>query len=249
MDKKSILAREAQLVFSNSAAKGFNPIDNNLSRWTGTLTYSTRTGKNHFVFEILLPELFPNVPPIAKAIGLMKHPNIDNLGNIHLRILDNWRAEFHLYQVIIALKNLMSRVPPTPIGKSIKYAKDSASKLTDTIQDEHLSSKDNLHIDSLNNELKELHRILDQKEEEVAKLRAQSLRYNSPLKENGGKYQPLHIDQLESERMAITDLLTNLENRYSSGEISIYEYARLYKKYTKDLYITRKKEKYLRTRQ
>ena len=67
-----------------------------------------------FTFEIFLPEYFPNVPPVVTAIGWMDHPNIDKDGFIQLRILDNWRAEFHLYQVIIALKNLMSRVPPAP---------------------------------------------------------------------------------------------------------------------------------------
>ena len=51
MDKDLILAREAQLVFSNPAAKGFSPIGNNLDRWQGTLTYSTRRGKNMFTFE------------------------------------------------------------------------------------------------------------------------------------------------------------------------------------------------------
>jgi len=51
--------------------------------------------------------------------------------------------------------------------------------------------------------------------------------------------------ELESERIAISDLLSSLEDRYGSGEISIFEYSRLYKKYTKELYIIRKQMEYL----
>jgi ubiquitin-protein ligase len=243
MDRDFILAREAQLVYSNSAASGFNPVGESLTRWQGTLTYTTHRGRNMFTFDIFLPEYFSNVPPVVTAVGFMDHPNIDEDGFVQLRILDNWRAEFHLYQVIIALKNLMSRVPPTPKGETAKSVRDTMAKLT-PITPKAQRKPISVETEALRKELDTRNQLLQEKEEELARLRAQQMvqvEQSSDMKESTLSNQ----DSIESERIAISELLASLEDRYSSGEISIFEYSRLYKKYMKELYLVQKQLEYL----
>ncbi|MFX0172377.1 MAG: ubiquitin-conjugating enzyme E2 [Candidatus Hodarchaeota archaeon] len=243
MDRDFILAREAQLVYSNSAASGFNPVGESLARWAGTLTYTTNRGKNRFVFEVFLPEYFPNVAPVVTAIGLMDHPNIDGDNFVQLRILDNWRGEFHLYQVIIALKNLMSRVPPTPKGETAKSVRDTVAKLapvTPDVAEKPISAETTV----LRTELNSLSKQLQEKDEELARLRARQIVQAQPTEGLSKKDLPFQ-DDLESERIAISELLASLEDRYAAGEISIFEYSRLYKKYMKELYIVQKQHNYL----
>ncbi len=243
MDKDFILAREAQLVYSNSAAFGFNPVGDSLARWKGTLTYTTNRGRNMFTFEIFLPEYFPNVPPVVTAVGWMDHPNIDDDGFVQLRILDNWRAEFHLYQVIIALKNLMSRVPPTPKGETAKSVRDTVARIIETPP---VSPNKTVFAETtaLRTELSSLTKQIQEKDEELARFHAQQMTQAQPSDSDEGKRLSTQ-DSIESERIAISELLAALEDRYASGEISIFEYSRLYKKYSKELYIARKQTEYL----
>ncbi|NHJ02800.1 MAG: hypothetical protein EAX86_11740 [Candidatus Heimdallarchaeota archaeon] len=244
MDRDFILAREAQLVYSNSAASGFNPVGDSLEKWQGTLTYTTNRGRNMFTFEIFLPEYFPNVPPVATAIGFMDHPNIDNDGFVQLRILDNWRAEFHLYQVIIALKNLMSRVPPTPRGQTAKTARDVVSRITQAPpQQEPVQARSEAESTALRMELTAINQQLREKEEEIARLRARQVIHSEPSSTSRPHLSA--VEELESEKIATSDLLAALEDRYASGEISIFEYSRLYKKYSKELYVLKKELEYL----
>jgi ubiquitin-protein ligase len=190
-----------------------------------------------FTFEVFLPEYFPNVPPVVTAIGFMDHPNIDQDGFIQLRISDNWRAEFHLYQVIIALKNLMSRVPPTPRGETAKSVRDTMVKISEPVRDVPQSSAE---TKALRAELSSLNEQLTTKGEELARYRARGMMVQ--------EREPKKIssqEELESERIALSDLLSSLEDRYSAGEVSIFEYSRLYKKYTKELFLVRKQQEYL----
>ncbi len=244
MDRDFILAREAQLVYSNTAASGFTPVGDSLARWQGTLTYTTNRGRNMFSFEVFLPEYFPNVPPVVTAVGWMDHPNIDEDNFVQLRILDNWRAEFHLYQVVIALKNLMSRVPPTPRGEIAKTVRDTVVKMTESPRTPSSTSSANIETTALRTELSSMNQQLQEKNEELARLRAKQMVHTLPS-ENKKQVSLSMREDLESERIALSELLASLEDRYSSGEISIFEYSRLYKKYTKELYTIRKQLEYL----
>jgi ubiquitin-protein ligase len=244
MDRDFILAREAQLVYSNSAASGFTPVGDSLVRWQGTLTYTTNRGRNMFSFEVFLPEYFPNVPPVVTAVGWMDHPNIDEDNFVQLRILDNWRAEFHLYQVLIALKNLMSRVPPTPKGETAKTVRDTVVKMTESPKPAPVSPSTSIETTALRTELNSLGHQIQEKDEELARLRARQMIQTQPSSSTDKVDLSLQED-LESERIATSELLASLEDRYSSGEISIFEYSRLYKKYTKELYTVRKQLEYL----
>ena len=77
-----VLAREAQLVYSNTV--GFEPSGNTLTTWQGTV----RAGGKEFQFQIFLPEYFPNVPPVVRAMEPLNHANVDDEGFVNLRILN-----------------------------------------------------------------------------------------------------------------------------------------------------------------
>jgi hypothetical protein len=46
---------------------------------------------------------------------------------------------------------------------------------------------------------------------------------------------------LESEKIALEDLVRSLEEKYESGDIAPADYARLYKKYKKELFLIDKR--------
>ena len=109
---------------------------------------------------------------------------------------------------------------------------------------EKRDSRSKVETKALRTELTSLNAQLTEKDEELARLRARSM---MSTEDTSSKRRMKISDQeeLESERIAISDLLSSLEDRYAAGEISIFEYSRLYKKYTKELYLLRKQLQYL----
>lgn len=49
------------------------------------------------------------------------------------------------------------------------------------------------------------------------------------------------ILDVESEKIAIEDLIRTLEEKFEAGEVGPTEYTKLYKKYKKQLYIVNKR--------
>ena len=126
-------------------------------------------------------------------------------------------------QVVIALKNLMSRVPPTPRGETAKSVRDTVARLTETppvVSRQTTSAETTV----LRTEVSALSHQIQEKDEELARLRAQQV-VKVQSSQNDGKTSLSAQDNLESERIAISDLLSSLEDRYASGEISIFEYS------------------------
>ncbi len=87
------------------------------------------------------------------------------------------------------------------------------------------------------------------KDEELARLKARMTVHNVP--ETGevrkeeviqpiAQTETLQMD-LESEKIAIVDLIENLEEKFREGEVAAVEYTKLYKKYSKELYLINKK--------
>ena len=134
----------------------------------------------------------------------------------------------------------MSRVPPTPRGETAKSVRDTMVKLSEP-QSENVIPRSSAEMKALRVEVSSLNEQLTSKDEELARLRAQTM-----LRTEGTSSMTTStFNELESERIAISDLLSSLEDRYGAGEISIFEYSRLYKKYTKELYIIRKQLEHL----
>jgi ubiquitin-protein ligase len=105
-------------------------------------------------------------------------------------------------------------------------------------------------IDMLEEELQSLQKSLVNKTEEVARLEGRMDAHNVPrrgdriaeilLPENPRDKQIL---DLQSEKIAVEDLIRTLEDKFECGEINSTEYAQLYKSYQKELHLINQKLK------
>jgi len=108
-------------------------------------------------------------------------------------------------------------------------------------------------ISDLEKELQSVQKTLMTKEQTIARLEGRMDVHNVP------KYGPdrlaaiLHpenpkdeqINELQSEKIAIEDLMRTLEDKFENGEINAAEYSNLYKSYQKELYLINQKLKEL----
>ncbi|MHA1276514.1 MAG: ubiquitin-conjugating enzyme E2 [Candidatus Helarchaeota archaeon] len=104
-------------------------------------------------------------------------------------------------------------------------------------------------ISNLESELSELQKSLMNKEEEVARLAGRMDAHNIPRQ--GAIEQVIvpknptekSILDLQSEKIALEDLIRTLEDKFEFGEINSTEYAKLYKSYQKQLFLIKQKLK------
>ncbi|MHA1448709.1 MAG: ubiquitin-conjugating enzyme E2 variant [Candidatus Hodarchaeales archaeon] len=245
IDPDLMLAREAQLTYSN--VEGWNPSGNDLRSWRGVIR--NRRSGDVFTYEIFLPNYFPNVPPVVRAITEQSHPNVDSDGFVALRILENWRAEFHLYQVIKALRALMTRVPPTRPGEQRAEIPPAITSRPAVTQARSVPARQMTSPRPVRDqELTRLRSELQQRDEQLAKLRASKAVREMP----DDIYKGITVEKdtmmdLESDTIAVSELLSSLEEKYAAGDLSIFEYTKQYKKYSKQLYILKKKMESIRS--
>lgn len=279
-DQELLLAREVQLIYSN--VRGFTMVDGSLRTWRGVI-------QKEFEFEIFLPNQFPEVPPVVRAITPMQHADVDGEGFLSLQILSRWRREFHAYQVILQLISLMKRQPPVrgsfrnsqtshPTGyessasASASYRSESNRSRsnsnppqgvipdTSTSYNPALQSPQQKHdLAVMKKQLENLKKDITKRDEELSHLRAREAIGVSPgqggvtTSQSQSSFRHLHtgdqIGGLESEQIAVSDLMASLHEKYTGGEISIFDYSKLYKKYSRDLYILSKKVDFVKSKQ
>lgn len=232
-----VIAREAQLMFRR--APTFTPVDNNLRRWRGTIKGGPK-GDQTFLVEIIVPPNFPAQPPVARMLTPTKHPRVDpESGAIHLRIVTQWQPHYHIYQVVNSLKGLFAREPPLPDTTR------QPPKVEMPPSEEILQQR----FQRLEQEITRLTRKLQEREEQLARMAAQrdtrATAAPPVAAEEGEEVEALILPsdpkerrrlELESEKLAIEDLLQNLEEKFDAAEISSTEYTKLYKRYKKRLY-------------
>ncbi|MFX1296403.1 MAG: ubiquitin-conjugating enzyme E2 [Promethearchaeota archaeon] len=129
---------------------------------------------------------------------------------------------------------------PTTSSKEVKHAMPEESpKILDL---KH-------QISHLESELTSLQKTLVNKEEEVARLEGRMDAHNIPIH---GQVDEVLLPQdpndkqildLQSEKIAVEDLIRTLEDKFEFGEISSGEYAKLYKSYQKELFLIKQKLK------
>ena len=93
----------------------------------------------------------------------------------------------------------------------------------------------NLTITSLQDEIKV-------KDDELRKLRAELVKGSNEkiaivLPKDKAKSEKLMI---QAKSIAIADLLSTLDEKFKDGEISPVDFSKLYRKYTKELYLIHK---------
>jgi ubiquitin-protein ligase len=249
-----ILAREAQLLYSR--APEFKPSGGDIRRWRGFIPGRGPYRNMSFEIEIAVPSGFPQVPPQVKMVTPAEHPYLDQAtGTLRLTILSNWRPEYHLYQVINTVKGMFAQIPPKPI--SARPATGSPPRLQSTVSPQQTyrptpSTPPPVTPSTPPQKPDDANRLKQQistLEEEVAHLRGKMVAHNVPEEGSTRLEQVLLPDNprerekldLESEKIALEDLVRSLEEKYESGDIAPADYAKLYKKYKKDLFLLDKK--------
>ncbi|MFX0097537.1 MAG: ubiquitin-conjugating enzyme E2 [Candidatus Hodarchaeota archaeon] len=242
-DVELIIAKEAQLMYRR--AQEFTPVSGNLRLWRGSIPGRGRHAKKMFEVEIALADDFPRSAPSVKMITPTDHPQINRqTGEVSLKILSDWRPEYHVHQVVNTLKGLFARKPPKPIYVSAPSPAVTGPRPTVAVSEgvRRLQSK----VLNLERETTRLREALQSKDEELARIhgamdaRSISLTGQHEAIKPSGPKEEIILD-LEGEKIATEDLLQNLEEKYESGEISDVEYGKLYKRYKKELYLVRKK--------
>ncbi|MFX0079212.1 MAG: ubiquitin-conjugating enzyme E2 [Candidatus Hermodarchaeota archaeon] len=238
------IAREAQLMYRR--APTFTPVGQNLRRWRGKIKGGPRS-KEEFLVEIIVPPNFPAQPPVARMLMPTKHPRVDSeSGAIHLRIVTQWQPHYHVYQVVNSIKGLFAREPPVPDETR------EAPKVKMPQEEEVLQQR----YQQLEREVARLSKKVQDRDERLARMSAQidtgSITDGEVTDEEELDALILPTDarereqlELESEKLAIEDLLQNLEQKFDSAEINSTEYTKLYKRYKRRLYqIDKALEKY-----
>jgi ubiquitin-conjugating enzyme E2 N len=247
-----ILAREAQLMYQR--APGFHPEKGNLKKWVGELPGRDQYSHIKFKIELIIPENFPNEPPNLRIATPCKHPNVMDDGTVSLRILDQWKGNYHLYQVINGIKGLFARAPPMPAATITPSAKPAApvaaepETVIEKIFVEEESEALKQRVGLMKQELERMQQSLAKRDEDLAMARAKMFVHNIPEKGEISEKSLVMPDskpekdllELESEKIAIEDLLASLEEKFADGELSATDYTKLYRQYKKQLYLVNK---------
>ena len=220
--------------------EGFSPIGSELSRWKGEILVKIPQGERAIPVEVLVPLKYPEYPP--KVIVLEKniqHPNIEKNGNVLLKITHEWKPDVHVYQVIHALQNLFKKVPP-------QFTDTAGAKITSkkaTVQSiDSAKSANQQKVDTVNLTITSLQDEIKVKDDELRKLRAELVKGSNEkiaivLPKDKAKSEKLMI---QAKSIAIADLLSTLDEKFKDGEISPVDFSKLYRKYTKELYLIHK---------
>jgi ubiquitin-protein ligase len=229
------IAREAQLMYRR--APTFTPVGQNLRQWRGKIKGGPQ-GKTDFLVEVIVPANYPAQPPVARMLTPTRHPRVDReSGAIHLQIVTQWQPHYHVYQVVNSLKGLFAREPPLP-----DEARE-APKVEMPATEEILQQR----YQQLEKDVARLTQRIQERDEQIARMTAQidtgrASMGESPSEEEldtlilpSDPKERQHLE-LESEKLAIEDLLQNLEQKFDSAEISSVEYTKLYKRYKRRLY-------------
>ncbi|WXG42790.1 MAG: ubiquitin-conjugating enzyme E2 [Promethearchaeati archaeon SRVP18_Atabeyarchaeia-1] len=249
------LAREAQLLYSR--APEFKPTGGDLRRWRGSIPGRGPYRNLSFEVEIVVPNGFPSIPPLVRMVTPIEHPYLDQAtGTLRLTIISNWRPEYHLYQVINTVKGMFAQIPPKP-GIGQPAARTPQPQAQVSIRQSYQPSPSPSPPPPSTaqappprpDDASRLKQQISTLEEEVAHLRGKMTAHNVP--EEG----PERVDQvllpsdpkqrqtldMESDKIALEDLIRSLEEKYESGDIAPADYARLYRKYKKELFLLDKK--------
>ncbi|MHA1382219.1 MAG: hypothetical protein ACTSR3_00515, partial [Candidatus Helarchaeota archaeon] len=141
------------------------------------------------------------------------HPIIDINGNINLKIFNEWKSEYHLYQIVNTLKAMFWKDTPTKLYE----AKIKKVKYPSNIKKPYKKSKSKSKQDNKDLQIS--------KQDMDKKIQVQfSLENFSPtLKDK--------ILDLQSEKISVINLVEILDRNFQNGEISSEIYSKLYKKY------------------
>jgi ubiquitin-protein ligase len=256
LTEDSTLAREAQLLYNR--APEFKPAYGDLRTWRGAIPGRGPYRSMKFEVEIIVPEGFPRVPPQVRMITPIEHPYVDETtGVLKLSILSSWKPEYHLYQVINTVKGMFAQISPKPSTRG-SYTQPPAPQPRVPVaskQGFRPSATSPPPVSTLPSppqrpdDVNKLRQQISTLEDEVAHLKGKMTVHNVPEEGPDRLEQVLMPDDpkqrqaldFESEKIALEDLVRSLEEKYEAGDITPTDYAKLYRKYKKELFLLDRK--------
>jgi ubiquitin-protein ligase len=208
----SILAKEYSLVMERAYA--FEPIEGNLTKWRGFVSAISDEGELPVEVEIGLPNAFPDAPPEIEILTPITHPNINNDGFLEMRVLARWRPSYHLFQVIVEVIRLFSKVPARKVKTGIKW------KAPKNQLDPLIAQKEQLSI------------ILQNKKKELADIQSKNSSQITTRVLNQEKKK-----HFEDEILNVENELFAIESQFEDYEISSLEFSKKYFMLKKRLYL------------
>lgn len=207
-----ILAKEYSLVMERAYA--FEPIDGDLTRWRGVVPAVTAEGEIFIEVMIVLPSDFPSSPPVVRILSPVTHPNLTEDKVLEMRMLARWRTSYHLFQVIVEMIRLFSKVP---------------ARLVDE-QPQRLDPK--THLNPIKAQEEQLALILEQKKKTLAEVK--NKRSSEISRRALQQEKKIH---LEDEILTVENELFAIEQQFEDYEIPSHEFAKKYFNLKKRLYL------------
>ena len=208
----SVLAREYTLVMERAYA--FEPKGGDLTTWIGYVPAISDEGEIMIQVEIKLPESFPTLPPVVQVITPITHPNITGDNILEMRMLARWRPSYHLFQVIVEVIRLFSKVPVRRTEKAPKVVDPQTQLQPLVAQQEQLTV------------------ILQQKRAELNEVKAMK---SSAMSTRA--LQSEKMKHLEDEILNVENQIFAVEQQFEDYDISSLEFAKKFYSLKKRLYL------------
>lgn len=208
----SILSKEAQFVYERSY--GFQPKDGDLTRWRGFIPVRIEEGEYAIDVEIQLLDSFPASAPLIHVMTPISHPNVDKNGLLDMRMLARWRSSYHLFQVIVEIRRLFSKVPPRM--KSVEY--DWVDPQT--------------QFNSLSQQKNQLALILKQKRSTLMEMKSRKV-----SKPSTQVLEQEKLNHLDDEILGLESQLFAIEQQFEDYDMLSLEFAKKYYSLKKRVYL------------
>ncbi|MHA1198219.1 MAG: ubiquitin-conjugating enzyme E2 variant [Candidatus Heimdallarchaeaceae archaeon] len=207
-----ILAKEYSLVMERAYA--FEPIEGDLTRWRGVVPAVTDDGEIFIEVIIVLPSDFPESPPVVRVLSPVTHPNLTQDKVLEMRMLARWRSSYHLFQIIVEMIRLFSKVPARSV--------DEQPQRIDPV----------VHLNPIKAQEEQLSMILEQKKEALVEIR--SKRSSDLSRRALQQEKKIHFDD---EILGVENELFAIEQQFEDYEIPSHEFAKKYFNLKKRLYL------------
>ncbi|MCE7741025.1 MAG: hypothetical protein GOP50_01080 [Candidatus Heimdallarchaeota archaeon] len=253
-----LLANEMQLIFDKQM--NFEPVRGNLKQWKGYV--GTIEGTDIPIFaNIYVQDGFPEVPPFVDITPKINHPNVDDDGSLSLRILVEWQASFHIYQIIEDIKKLFETVTAKTYKTKAKKAKRDERHTGLTISKIPIKELPQVSLASSSSpqmvaEKRNLDDSIVEYQSEIQNISREIEDEREALLKEGGiafeaKSKEITIsreEDLQAEFVAIQGTLEVVEEKFEDGDMTNIEYLKLHKRYTKKGFIAEKQLNQVKTK-
>jgi hypothetical protein len=163
---------------------------------------------------MILPSDFPSSPPVVRILSPITHPNLTQDKVLEMRMLARWRQSYHLFQVIVEMIRLFSKVPAR------------------TVDEQPQRIDPQVHLNPIIAQEEQLSLILEQKKKTLAEIRSKR---SSDLSSRTLQHEKkIH---LEDEILSVENELFAIEQQFEDYEIPSHEFAKKYFNLKKRLYL------------